>query len=157
MKKTGIKVYLAGAFTSPDWRDRVMREAPMHTYFDPRRNEQAACVTIVRDDLIKGVEGSDMTFLYFPNGSRDTGACVEGGDAFGRRKPIVLVNENGFQHPIISGIAKRHFISLDAGIVYLRNLKSLEQAEEFKAAYKTIDDLAKQAIAERNRKRIIKQ
>lgn len=141
MEKTGILIYLAGPFTNPDWRDRVMEKAPQHDYIDPRKNEQAACVTIARDDLINGVERADMTFLYFPRGSSDSGACIEAGVAFGRRKPIVLVNENGFQHPIISGIAKRHFTSLDAGIVYLNNLKSLEQSREFEAAYKTIRDL----------------
>jgi hypothetical protein len=93
-----------------------------------------------------------MTFLYFPDGSRDTGACIEAGVAFGKRRFITLVNENKFQHPLVSGIAKRHFTSLDAGILYLQNLKSLEQAEEFAAAYKTIDDLARQTIAERNKK-----
>jgi len=149
---TEIRIYLVGPFTNPDWRDRVMEEAPMHSYVDPRNNEQAACVTVTRDDLIAGVEGTDMTFLYFPDGSQDTGACIEAGVAFGKRRFITLVNENKFQHPLVSGIAKRHFTSLDAGILYLQNLKSLEQAEEFAAAYKTIDDLARQTTAERNGK-----
>ena len=120
---TGIEIYLAGPFTNPDWRDRIIREAPMHNYIDPRKNEQAACVTVTRDDLISGVERADMTFLYFPRGSKDTGACIEAGVAFGNRKFITLVNENKFQHPLVSGIAKRHFTSLDAGIIYLQNLK----------------------------------
>ena len=138
--KTGILIYLAGPFTNPDWRDRVMKKAPQHDYIDPRKNEQAACVTIARDDLINGVERADMTFLYFPRGY-DSGACIEAGVAFGKRKPIVLANENLFHHPIVSGIAKRHFSSFDACIVYLNNLKSLEQSREFEAAYKTIRDL----------------
>jgi nucleoside 2-deoxyribosyltransferase len=142
MDKTGIKIYLAGPFTKPDWRDRIINEVPQHTYFDPRRNEQSACVTIVRDDLILGVENSDIVFSYFPKGNNDIGTCIEMGNAFGKRKIIVLVNENLFLHPLISGIAKRQFSSLEAGIIYLNNLKSIEQSEEFVAAYKTIDDLA---------------
>ena len=138
-----ITIYLAGSFTDPDWRDRVKEEALHHDYIDPRDNEQAAAVTIVRDDLIEGVEKSDLVFAYFPEGRSDSGACAEIGVGFGRRIPIVLVNENKFQHPLITGMAKRHFITLGAGIVYLQNLKSLEQTEEFKAAYKTISDLNK--------------
>ena len=92
-----ITIYLAGPFTNPDWRDRVKDEAPHHNYIDPRNNEQAASVTITRDDLISGVESSDLVFAYFPVGGYDTGACIEMGTAFGKRVPIVLANENKFQ------------------------------------------------------------
>jgi len=143
MKKTGIKIYLAGPFTSPDWRDKVKRKAPQHTYIDPRTNDQSCCATVTRDDLIYGVERSNLVFAYYPDKIFDVGTDVEAGGGFGKRKPIVLVNENKFQHPLLSGIAKRHFISLDAGIVYLNNLTSLEQSKEFAAAYKTISDLSK--------------
>ncbi|MBR9691915.1 hypothetical protein GOV06_03950 [Candidatus Woesearchaeota archaeon] len=142
-EKTGITIYLAGPFTEPSWRDRVKKEAPQHTYRDPKDNEQAASVTITRDDLIKGVEGSDMMFAYIPDKTKDEGTDIEIGVGFGNRIPITLVNENQFQHPLLSGTAKRHFTTLEAGILYLNNLTSLEQAEEFKAAYKTIDDLLK--------------
>jgi nucleoside 2-deoxyribosyltransferase len=141
-EKTKIKIYLAGPFTNPDWRDLVIKKAPQHIYLDPRKNEQSACVTVTRDDLINGVESSDIVFAYFPKGSQDTGACIEIGDGFGKRKLIVIVNENLFLHPLISGIAKRQFSSLEASIIYLNNLKSIEQLEEFASIYKTIKDLS---------------
>ena len=136
-----ITIYLAGPFTNPDWRDYVKKQAPQHNYIDPRNNEQSSSATVTRDDLINGVEASDLIFTYFPKGNSDTGTIAEEGVGFGKRIPIVLVNENEFQHPLLTGMAKRHFISLEGGITYLNNLTSLDQAKEFEAAYKTIDDL----------------
>lgn len=145
IKKTGIVIYLAGPFTNPDWRDRVLRAVPQHTYFDPRRNRQYSCVAIVDDDLLRGVEKSDLVFGYYPEGCIDQGTDIELGDAFGKKIPIILANENKFQNPLLSGIAKRHFTTLDAGIVYLNNLKSIGLEEEFEAIYKTIEDLGRGA------------
>ena len=122
MKKTKISVYLAGPFTSPDWRDRVIAEAPMHNYIDPRRNNQTSSATITLGDLVRGVEESDVVFMYRLRRSDDTGANIEVGCGFGSRqdkkKIIVLVDENRFQHPLLTGIAKRHFTDLEAGILY---------------------------------------
>jgi|TARA_B100002003_G_C14086101_1_gene522457 nucleoside 2-deoxyribosyltransferase len=136
-----ITIYLAGPFTNPDWRDKVKEQAPQHNYIDPRNNEQSSSATVTRDDLINGVEKSNMVFAYFPKGCKDTGTDIELGTAFGNRIPITLVNENEFQHPLLAGVAKRHLTSLEGGITYLNNLTSLDQPKEFEAAYKTISDL----------------
>jgi hypothetical protein len=140
------KIYLAGPFGVPykgfsEWRDFVKNKAPLHSYWDPRYDtDQSSYVTIGRDDIIKGIEGSELFFGYKPKNTKDVaGLCTEAGVAFGRKIPIVFVDENDFIHPFPAVLAKRLFTNLEIAVMYLYNSSNPKPNEnEFVAIYKTM-------------------
>ncbi len=145
--KGRLKVYLAGPFLPrgdyDDWRDFVKEKAPRHIYHDPRiHTEQYVSLTFVRDDLLKGVEQSDLVFGYNPKGNYHVdpyGLCIEIGVAFGKRIPIVLCDENEWIFPMLPPLAKRVFTSLYMAVRYLNNVEDMKN--EFQAFYRTIRPL----------------
>lgn len=144
--KDELKIFLAGPFLSykehKDWRDYVKEKAPKHIYHDPRiDSEQYVSLTFTRDDLLKGVELSDLVFGYNPKGNYQIdpyGLCIELGVAFGNRIPIILCDENEWIFPMLPPLAKRVFTNLEITVKYLSNLNGLD--DEFHSFYKTIID-----------------
>ena len=109
MKRKKLRIFLAGPFLSykkyKDSRDFVKEKAPNHKYHDPRYDsEQYVSLTFTRDDLIKGVEFSDLVFGYNPKGNYHIdpyGLCIELGVAFGKKIPIILCDENEWIFPML--------------------------------------------------------
>jgi nucleoside 2-deoxyribosyltransferase len=144
MNTKKLKIYLAGPFlpyqSYKDWRDYVKERAPGHLYYDPRIDtEQYTSLTFTRDDLLKGVESSDLVFGYNPKGNYQIdpyGLCIELGVAFGKRIPIILCDENEWIFPMLPPLAKRLFTVLELSVEYLNNLDDIN--DEFQSFYKTI-------------------
>lgn len=142
--KHKIKVFLAGPFLPykkyKDWREYIKEKAPKLTYHDPRiDSEQYVSLTFTRDDLLNGVEISDMVFGYNPKGNYQIdafGLCIELGVAFGKRIPIVLCDENDWIFPMLPPMAKRVFTNIEIAAEYLNNLDDIKN--EFHVFYKTI-------------------
>lgn len=144
MSKDKLKIFLAGPFLPykdyKDWRDYVKEKSPKHQYHDPRiDSDQYVSLTFTRDDLLKGVESSDLVFGYNPEGNYQIdpyGLCIELGVAFGKRIPIVLCDENEWIFPMLPPLAKRVFTNLKLAVEYLNNLENVN--DEFHAFYRTI-------------------
>ncbi len=140
-----MKIFLAGPFlpfdVHEDWRDYVKQAAPDHRYHDPRKDsEQYVSLTFTRDDLLIGVEMSDLVFGYNPRGNYKIdpyGLCIELGVAFAKRIPIVYCDENDWIFPMLPPLAKRVFTDLPCATRYLNNLKSIES--EFQDFYRSIE------------------
>lgn len=138
MKK--IKCYLAGWFVSldkyPDWRDFVQEQLKdVMDFYDPRRDtKQGSIATFVYEDLVDGVEGSDVVF-YFVTNAGDVGSAIECERAECKDKLVILCIANNVKvvHPFLIGIARRIFIGMETGIAYLRNLAKYGLENEFQA------------------------
>ena len=141
-----IRCYLAGAFVPferyADWRDFVKERlsdlADKIEFYDPRTDtRQGSIATFVYQDLVKGVEGSDMVF-YFVTNSGDVGSAIECERAECRNKLVILcINERvNFIHSFLLGIPRRVIIGIDAGLDYLRNLAELGLDNEFEVIYR---------------------
>ena len=147
--KDKLKIFLAGPFLPykeyKDWRDYVKEKATKHEYYDPRiDSEQHVSLTFTRDDLLKGVELSDLVLGYNPKGNYQIdpyGLCIELGVAFGKRIPIILCDENEWIFPMLPPLAKRVFTNLEIVVKYLNNLNNPE--DEFHSFYNTITDTDK--------------
>lgn len=125
--------YLAGPFTTPDWRDRVLAEVSGIDFLDPRTDSrQGAIFEFVGDDLNHAAQ-CDICFVYAPNGRGEIGAAIEAAYALAKGRTVVLCAEAEFVHPMLVGIAARVFFGLETGIRYLRNLAKFDK--ETDAAY----------------------
>ena len=126
--------YLAGPFTNPDWRDKIISEVPNMEYYDPRTDTvQGSIAEFVLGDL-RGVQSCDCCFVYSPTGRGEIGASIEAAWAAAHGKLVILCAEASFVHPMLIGISSRVFYGLENGIRYLNNLITCET--EFEAAYK---------------------
>lgn len=130
-----IRCYLAGPFTDPEWRDRVIAEVKGVDFYNPKTDTaQGSIATFVSGDLA-GVLSCDVCFVYAPTGRGDVGAAIEAGHADAMGKPVLLCTEDTFTHPMLIGISRRVFSGLEAGIKYLNRLAEVGLENEFQAAY----------------------
>lgn len=143
-----IKCYLAGAFVSfngySDWRDFFIEKLKdLIDFYDPRVDtHQGSIATFVYEDLVKGVEGSDIV-LYFVSDICDVGAAIEAERGECKNKlVIVCIDKNvRFVHSFLLGVARRIFIGVESVLVYLRNLAVYGLENEFVAIEKTIEEI----------------
>lgn len=147
MKK--IRCYLAGAFVPfgkyADWRDFIKEGlGDEMEFYDPRTDtRQGSIATFVYQDLVNGVDGSDVIFYFVINsGDEAVGAIVECARADAKNKLVVLCINKGIAvvHPVLFGISRRVFIGAEAGITYLHHLAEYGLENEFEAIYKTLKD-----------------
>jgi len=125
-----MKIYLAGAFGPSrgfkDWRDYVIKElAGRHQVIDPRYDsKQESPMEFTIDDTLASIN-CDLMFHYRSPGFENNGGDYEHGVRVGSHyaseltKPIVLVDESQFPHPLFMASAKRFFTTLEAGVLYL--------------------------------------
>jgi nucleoside 2-deoxyribosyltransferase len=138
MKK--IRCYLAGWFLPlngfEDWREyfKEMLKNDLD-FYDPRTDtKQGSIASFVYQDLVNGVDGSDIVF-YFVTDSGDVGSAIECGRADCGNKPVILCIDKKVNvvHPFLIGIAKRVFSGPEAGVAYLKSLAKHGLKNEFKA------------------------
>ena len=135
MGKNNIRCYLAGPFTNPEWRDRVISEVEGIDFYNPRTDTlQGSIATFVAGDL-SGVSSCNVCFVYIKKGRGDTGAAIEAERADAEGKLVILCSEAVFPHPFLVGISRRVFFGLEAGIKYLGKLAKVGLENEFQAAY----------------------
>ncbi len=143
MKK--VRCYLAGGFVPfggyADWRDFIKeRVGDEMGFYDPRTDtKQGSIATFVYQDLVNGVDGSDIIFCFVTN-SGDVGSAIECARADCKDKLVVLcIGRNvDVVHPVLLGIARRVLIGIETGVIYLKNLAKLGLEKEFEAIYQTM-------------------
>lgn len=128
-----LTCYLAGPFTVPDWRDRLLGEVEGMEFRDPRTDSrQGAIFEFVGDDLRHAGE-CDICFVYTRSGRGDIGAAIEAAYALAHGRMVAVCTDGAFVHPMLVGIATRLIFGLDEGIRYLQN--RTRYGTEFEAAY----------------------
>jgi nucleoside 2-deoxyribosyltransferase len=118
-----MKIYLSGGFYS-GWQKMVKMGAPNHEYFNPETNsgQQAISDFVVAD--LRGIDWCELVFAFKEKASPyHTGLAAELGYAFARGKIIILVDDLDRIDGFLAGLSKRVYHSLDAAIIYLRELK----------------------------------
>lgn len=138
MKK--IRCYLAGWFVSmdgyKDWRDFFKKRLENKIdFYDPRTDTvQGSIASFVNQDLINGVDKSDIVF-YYVTGFGDVGSAIECGRADCKNKIVILCLDKKVSviHPFLIGIARRVLIGPEAGVAYLTALAKYGLNDEFKA------------------------
>jgi len=139
MKK--IRCYLAGWFVPmdgyEDWREFFKEKLKNDMdFYDPRTDtKQGSIALFVYQDLVNGVDRSDIVFYYVTD-SGDVGSAIECGRAECCNKPVILCIDRkvvNVVHPFLIGIARRMIIGPEAGVAYLKSLAKYGLENEFRA------------------------
>lgn len=115
-----MKVYLAGPL-SP-WREKVLAELNnLYDFYNPLTDSRQQCQMEYAPDDLEAVKHCDLVIAFQPN---DKPPClamaVEATLGFCNGALVIYIDERGSPDPILIGISKRPFYSLDDAIAFLK-------------------------------------